>query len=157
MDTLEMFQIYKATALGIQINDRSTVGSNILFDTVLSHVKPGRQPWNPGINNMWAIKGSSLFNSPPSDTTPGPSHSFTGIFKFVSTDTHFLVGHSHTTNIFDVLRFYRTRTADRRHLEGGRFPHSKYRIWLQGPTVWFWDTSVRGTTTLKTGKTSTIQ
>ncbi len=43
-DTLERFQIYKATSLGIQINDRSTAGSNSLFNTVLSHVKPGRQP-----------------------------------------------------------------------------------------------------------------
>ena len=44
MDTTERFQIYKATSMGIQINDRSTVGSNILSDTVLSHVMPGRHP-----------------------------------------------------------------------------------------------------------------
>ena len=44
MDTMERFQIYKATSMGIQINDRSTVGSNVLFDTVLSHVMPGRHP-----------------------------------------------------------------------------------------------------------------
>jgi hypothetical protein len=40
MDTLEKYHIYKATKLGIQINDKNTMSHNMLFDTLIQYDTP---------------------------------------------------------------------------------------------------------------------
>jgi hypothetical protein len=37
MDTLERYHIHRVTSQGIQINDRSTISKNPLFDTLVQH------------------------------------------------------------------------------------------------------------------------
>ena len=44
MDTTEYYHIYKATKLGIQINDKNTTQSNMLFDTLIQHEATRRHP-----------------------------------------------------------------------------------------------------------------
>jgi len=43
LDTLEKFYIYRETKNGYQINDRLTVQSNPIFETIVKHSPQGGQ------------------------------------------------------------------------------------------------------------------